>query len=116
MNRLLKNGPPDQSEADLPWRGRADLLGRIGELEQEVGQMKEAVASHAVVDHAIGVIIALGGLHPDQGFEVLRDVSRHTDTRLREIAEEIMLWVRTEQLAGEFPDALAGALARARAA
>ncbi|MET7888118.1 ANTAR domain-containing protein [Streptomyces avermitilis] len=65
---------------------------RIVELEEEIGQLKEAVTSHAVVDQAIGVLVALGRVTPDQGWAVLREVSQHTNIKLRYIAEMILVW------------------------
>ena len=59
---------------------------RIAELQAEVDQLKEAVASHAVVDQAIGMMVALGRVTPDQGWELLKDVSHHTNIKLRNIA------------------------------
>ena len=67
---------------------------RIAELEAEVVQLKEAVASHAVVDQAIGMMVAFGRVTPDQGWEVLKDVSQHTNIKLRNIAELILIWGR----------------------
>ncbi|MFE2296849.1 ANTAR domain-containing protein [Streptomyces sp. NPDC059445] len=72
---------------------------RIFELEAEVQQLKEAVTSHAVVDQAIGMMVALGRVSPDQGWAVLKDVSQHTNIKLRNVAELIILWGRD----GEIP-------------
>ncbi|MFE2101278.1 MULTISPECIES: ANTAR domain-containing protein [unclassified Streptomyces] len=79
---------------------------RIAELQAEVDQLKEAVASHAVIDQAIGMMVALGRVTPDQGWEVLKDVSQHTNIKLRSIAELILVWGRR----GEIPPALRAAL------
>ncbi|MFI0965891.1 ANTAR domain-containing protein [Streptomyces sp. NPDC021080] len=73
---------------------------RVLELEAEVRQLKEAVTSHAVVDQAIGMMVALGRVSPDQGWAVLKDVSQHTNTKLRDVAEQILVWGRE----GEIPD------------
>ncbi|MFD8230229.1 ANTAR domain-containing protein [Streptomyces massasporeus] len=40
--------------------------------------MRRAVASHARVDQAIGVLVAVYRLEPAAGFEVLREVSQRT--------------------------------------
>ncbi|MGC0333955.1 hypothetical protein RKD23_006945 [Streptomyces sp. SAI-170] len=77
----------------------ADETERIIELQEEVQQLKEAVTSHAVVDQAIGMMVALGRVAPDQGWTVLREVSQHTNIKLRHVAELILLWGR----AGEIP-------------
>ncbi|MEU3174264.1 ANTAR domain-containing protein [Streptomyces sp. NPDC007000] len=76
----------------MPTDGEAD---RILQLEEEVQQLKEAVVSHAVVDQAIGVVVVLGRVSPDQGWTVLREVSQHTNVKLRDIAGTIVAWGRT---------------------
>ncbi|MGW0874616.1 ANTAR domain-containing protein [Streptomyces sp. NPDC002740] len=81
-------------------RGTADETARIFALQEEVDQLKEAVASHAVVDQAIGVMVALGRMTPDQGWLVLKEVSQHTDIKLRNVADLILVRGRT----GEMPD------------
>ena len=84
------------------------------DLQTEIGQLQEAIVSHTVIDHAIGVVITLGGLRPDQGFEVLREVSQHTNIKLRQISEQLVNWVHSEQLPDEIRNALDRALAAAR--
>lgn len=73
---------------------------RIFQLEEEVDQLKEAVTSHAVVDQAIGILVALGHVTPDQGWAVLREVSQHANIKLRNVAEMIVIWGRN----GELPE------------
>ncbi|MGW6009541.1 ANTAR domain-containing protein [Streptomyces sp. NPDC055210] len=86
---------PAPSDEDTP---------RIVELEEEIGQLKEAVTSHAVVDQAIGMMVALGRVTPDQGWCVLREVSQHTNLKLRNVAELIIVWGQRGDLP---PDVLA---------
>ncbi|MGW7049017.1 ANTAR domain-containing protein [Streptomyces avermitilis] len=80
-----------RSGPDEPYATAAEP-DRIFELEEEIGQLKEAVTSHAVVDQAIGVLVALGRVTPDQGWAVLREVSQHTNIKLRYVAEMILIW------------------------
>ncbi|MER5946906.1 ANTAR domain-containing protein [Streptomyces sp. NPDC001904] len=91
-----------------------DRCPKITGLQDEMRQLQQAIVSHSVVDQAIGVVIALGGLTPEQGWSVLREVSQHTNTKLREIAEQVVAWTA----GGELPDgarqALDAALLRAR--
>ncbi|MEV5612483.1 ANTAR domain-containing protein [Streptomyces sp. NPDC052225] len=88
--------------------------GRIGVLQDEVRQLHRAIASHAIVDQAIGVVLVLGGLAPEQGWDVLKEVSQHTNTKLREIAGQVVAWTSGGQLDSEVRHALDVALARAR--
>ncbi|AKJ15122.1 hypothetical protein ABB07_35200 [Streptomyces incarnatus] len=85
---------------------------RISELQAEVDQMKEAVISHAVVDQAIGMVVALGRVTPDEGWEVLREVSQHTNIKLRNIAELILIWGRRGEIPADVLTALEDALDR----
>ncbi|MCH5677435.1 ANTAR domain-containing protein [Streptomyces gilvus] len=85
---------------------------RIFELEEQVDQLKEAVASHAVVDQAIGMVVALGRVSPDQGWAVLRDVSQHTNIKLRNVAELIVIWGRSGMMPTEIRAELEDALDR----
>lgn len=79
----------------MPTDGGAD---RILQLEEEVQQLKDAVVSHAVVDQAIGMIVALGRVSPDQGWAVLKEVSQRTNIKLRNVADMILVWGRTGML------------------
>ncbi|GGY16926.1 hypothetical protein GCM10010358_80650 [Streptomyces minutiscleroticus] len=71
---------------------------RIAALEARNDQLRQAMRSHAVVDQAIGVLIAIARIGPEQGWEVLREVSQHANIKLRQVAEEIIAWPRTGEL------------------
>ncbi|MFE2537277.1 ANTAR domain-containing protein [Streptomyces sp. NPDC059371] len=71
---------------------------RVGELENQNARLQEAVRSHAVVDQAIGVVLAVGRLTPDQGWDILREISQRTNIKLRHVAELIIDWAQTGQL------------------
>lgn len=81
-------------------------------LQEEIDQLKEAVASHAVVDQAIGMVVALGRVTPDEGWEVLKEVSQHTNVKLRNVAELILVWGRTGDMPAEIRAELEDALDR----
>ncbi|MEV3972901.1 ANTAR domain-containing protein [Streptomyces sp. NPDC050698] len=86
---------------------------QLFELREEVQQLKEAVVSHAVVDQAIGMVVVLGRISPDQGWAVLKEVSQHTNIKLRNVAELILAWGRTGVMPAEIRAALEDALDRA---
>ncbi|EGX56829.1 hypothetical protein SZN_25829 [Streptomyces zinciresistens K42] len=90
----------------------SDDSDRILQLEEEVDQLKEAVVSHAVVDQAIGMIVALGRVGPDEGWAVLKDVSQHTNIKLRSVAELILRWGRDGRMPPEIRVELEEALER----
>ncbi|MDT0609347.1 ANTAR domain-containing protein [Streptomyces lancefieldiae] len=85
---------------------------QIFELQEQVRQLKEAVVSHAVVDQAIGMIVALGRVTPDQGWIVLKEVSQHTNIKLRNVAETILIWGRAGVMPPEIRAALEDCLDR----
>jgi hypothetical protein len=74
-------------------------------------QLQQALASHAVIDQAIGVLAVLGQITPGDGFTVLREVSQHTDIKLTQVAEEVLKHAQgaalPDVLLGEFQAALA---------
>jgi hypothetical protein len=90
----------------------ADESDRIFALQEEIGQLKEAMASHAVVDQAIGMVVALGRVAPDQGWEVLKGVSQHTNIKLRNVADLILIWGRSGEMPPEIRAELEDALDR----
>ncbi|MFD5723535.1 ANTAR domain-containing protein [Streptomyces sp. NPDC127036] len=66
----------------------------VAELKDENAHLQQAVHAHAVIDQAIGVLLAAGGLTPDQGWNALREVSQRTNTKLRHVAERLIEWAR----------------------
>jgi predicted amidohydrolase YtcJ len=78
-----------RAQRPLPDAGREDAVAR---LEGEVVQLRRAVDSHATVDQAIGVLIAVYRIVPEDGFEVLRKVLQHTNIKVRALAEMVIGW------------------------
>nr|WSZ20094.1 ANTAR domain-containing protein [Streptomyces canus] len=93
-----------------------ELVEKIEELQEENAQLRQALVSHAVVDQAIGVVLALSGLRPDQGWEVLKTVSQRTNTKLRDVAQHIVRRPDLGGLPAEIEPALRIALTEAQAA
>ena len=94
-------------------RGRQDpnhLLERIAALQQEVGQLRRALASHAVVDQAIGVLRAVYGLSSEQAWDVLERVSQHANIKLRGVAAHVVRWSGRGGLPEEIATELAAAV------
>ncbi|MFI6559543.1 ANTAR domain-containing protein [Streptomyces sp. NPDC050534] len=72
---------------------------QIHDLESRLGQLEIAVESHAVVDQAMGVLIAVGRLSPDEAWDILRETSMSTNIKLRHVAGLVVAWGRTGRLA-----------------
>ena len=66
------------------------LRAEMEQLRTENRQLHRALASHAVIDQAIGVLTLMGQIAPQDGFTVLREVSQHTNTKLTDLAEHIL--------------------------
>ncbi|WP_426567314.1 ANTAR domain-containing protein [Streptomyces canus] len=64
----------------------------VARLEHENAHLRHAVDSHATVDQAIGGLVATHRLWPAAGFEVVREVSRHTNIKLHAVAKNLIAW------------------------
>ncbi|MEV0911800.1 ANTAR domain-containing protein [Streptomyces hokutonensis] len=60
------------------------------ELRVEVVQLKRAMLTRPVIDLARGVLMASFGLSPEDAWSVLVDVSQHTNTKLHQLAEDLV--------------------------
>ncbi|MFI1927261.1 ANTAR domain-containing protein [Streptomyces sp. NPDC020377] len=70
----------------------------VEQLQQENAQLRQAVDSHAVVDQAIGVLVVVHRIPPGAGFEVLRQVSQHTNIKLHTVAQLVIDWALGQPL------------------
>lgn len=76
--------------------GQADpLTARIASLEAEVAGLRKALQTRTVIGQATGLIAAVQGLTPQQGFQLLVRMSQHHNVKLHAIA------VKLVDLAGE---------------
>ncbi|MEU9275676.1 ANTAR domain-containing protein [Streptomyces sp. NPDC048341] len=89
-----------------------DLVHEVRQLRAEKEQLYQAVTSHAAVDQAIGVLLLIGNITPEDGFTVLREVSQRTNTKLSGIAEQIVKHAQGAALPDIVLTELRAALAR----
>jgi ANTAR domain len=87
-------------------------LRQIERLRAENQQLQRAVSSHATVDQAIGVLLTLGRIGPDDGFDVLREVSQRLNIKLSALAAEIIKYGQGADLPDPILGELHAALAR----
>lgn len=78
-----------------------DLAAGHDRLVDENRQLQRAVSSHAVIDQAIGAVVVLGKIPPEEAWRALRDVSQRTNTKLRTVAEHILAYAQ----GGSLPEA-----------
>ncbi|MFG2794656.1 ANTAR domain-containing protein [Streptomyces sp. NPDC048419] len=103
----------DADRADpRPVPGQEVFQHQISDLKEEVSQLNQALDSHAVIDQAIGVVSALGGIEPERCLQVLTEVSQHTNIKLRRVAEHIVAWAHSQEMPDVIRQALDTALTR----
>jgi hypothetical protein len=95
-----------------PVPGHEAFKHQISNLKEEVSQLNQALDSHAVIDQAIGVVSALGGIEPERGLQVLTEVSQHTNIKLRQVAEHTVAWAHSQEMPDVIRQALDAALTR----
>ncbi|MGW6459933.1 ANTAR domain-containing protein [Streptomyces sp. NPDC055078] len=59
-------------------------------LREEVAGLREALASHPVIDMARGMVMATASCTPEEAWQVLVSVSQHSNVKLREVARHIV--------------------------
>ncbi|MEU4875970.1 ANTAR domain-containing protein [Streptomyces sp. NPDC021608] len=91
-----------------------ELAKKVAALEQEVDQLRRALASRAEIDQAMGVVAAVCRLSPENSWDVLRQVSQHTNIKLRDVARHVMGWVTSGRLPEEIRPAMRAAVLRTR--
>ncbi|MGH3315017.1 MAG: ANTAR domain-containing response regulator [Nocardioidaceae bacterium] len=94
--------PEEFSQLDAPMleclAGGVAALLRAPEstrLLAEIGQLREALTSRAVIDQAIGIVMAHGNCDADTAFQRLKAASRNRNIKLREIARMLVEHTKT---------------------
>jgi anti-anti-sigma factor len=62
---------------------------RLHVLQEEVEQLRQAIASRPVIDQARGMLMALHSCTPDEAWHILRETSQLSNTKLRTVAEAL---------------------------
>ncbi|WP_262386879.1 ANTAR domain-containing protein [Streptomyces sp. TRM49041] len=85
---------------DTPHRDAQPASGEvlIEQLKTQIAHLERAVESHAVIDQAMGVLMAVGGCSSSKVWDVLRETSMCTNTKLRHVAELVVHWAHTGNL------------------
>ncbi|WP_252538662.1 ANTAR domain-containing response regulator [Streptomyces sp. RO-S4] len=84
---------------------------RLHLLQEEVEQLRQAIASRPVIDQARGILMATYGCSSDEAWHILRDASQLSNTKLRTVAESLTASAAAEGIAP--PPEVRTALARA---
>ncbi|MFH9570414.1 ANTAR domain-containing protein [Streptomyces sp. NPDC017454] len=62
---------------------------RLHVLQEEVEQLRQAIASRPVIDQARGVLMALHACTSDEAWHILREASQLSNTKLRTVAAAV---------------------------
>jgi GAF domain-containing protein len=62
------------------------LAVRLAERTEMSAQLQDALASRAVIDQALGIVMSQRRCTADDAFEILRAISQNTNTRLHDVA------------------------------
>ncbi|MFJ9906206.1 ANTAR domain-containing protein [Streptomyces sp. NPDC101152] len=83
-------------------------------LREEVEQLRQAMVSRPVIDQARGVLMAAHGCTSEQAWDVLREASQHSNTKLREVAAAVVATAGSQgtPLPATVRDALRTAISR----
>lgn len=63
---------------------------RLQELEDEAAQLRSSLTSRATIDQAIGIVVTERRADPDDAFQLLVEVSQHTNIKLRDVAAALV--------------------------
>jgi GAF domain-containing protein len=105
LNVYARGGPPaDAATRDLVSRFAAYAVVPVSNMylyesaKEQVGHLRAALDSRAVIDQAKGILMERLKLTADVAFQLLAQVSMSSNTKVRDVAER---FVRTGQLPGE---------------
>ena len=74
----------------LPGTVAVGIAARLSADAVLTAQLRAALASRAVIDQAIGVIMAEQRCTTDEAFAVLRTASQNRNVKLRQVAQDIV--------------------------
>lgn len=92
-------GPEETGEAETFARhasGALTLAMRLASCADQNDQLRSSIVSRAVIDQALGVIMATERCPQDRAFALLRSVSQNTNVKLRDLAATIVTSVSGE--------------------
>ncbi|MEU5592561.1 ANTAR domain-containing protein [Streptomyces sp. NPDC020298] len=106
--RILELAGLDTSEAPGSSAVSRERAERMHLLEEEIGQLRRAIASRPLIDQARGVLMATHACTSDQAWDILRETSQLSNTKLHTVAEAVT--ASTTADGPPFPEGLRGAL------
>ncbi|MFF3274588.1 ANTAR domain-containing response regulator [Streptomyces chrestomyceticus] len=103
------SGGPDASK-----RSRDETV--VDQLRAENAQLRQALDSRPVIDQARGILMATESCTAEQAWDILRQTSQHTNTKVNEVAGEVVASATGAVVPGPVRTQLQAAVDRHRAA
>ncbi|PZH15828.1 hypothetical protein C1I97_07415 [Streptomyces sp. NTH33] len=69
---------------------------RLLQLQTEIEQLRQAIASRPVIDQARGILMATHACTPEQAWDILRETSQRSNIKLRTVAAAVTKGVRSD--------------------
>ncbi|MEF3112051.1 ANTAR domain-containing response regulator [Streptomyces chrestomyceticus] len=88
----------------------------VDELRAENAQLRQALDSRPVIDQARGILMATESCTAEQAWDILRQTSQHTNTKVYEVAGEVVASATGAVVPGPVRTQLQAAVDRHRAA
>ncbi|MET8566928.1 ANTAR domain-containing protein [Streptomyces sp. NPDC004783] len=92
----LHTAPDPPAPAPVRSAVAAERSERLHVLQEEVEQLRHAIASRPVIDQARGVLMALHSCTPDEAWHILREASQLSNTKLRTVAAAVTAGARVD--------------------
>ncbi|MFC0431396.1 ANTAR domain-containing protein [Kutzneria buriramensis] len=73
-----------------PPSGEDRLRARIAELESEIDGLRRALRTRTVIAQATGLLAAVGEQGPQQGFQLLVELSQQYNVKLHTLAQQVV--------------------------
>ncbi|MEU2897748.1 ANTAR domain-containing protein [Streptomyces sp. NPDC088106] len=109
----LRSPAPEAIPSPLSSAVAREREERLHLLQEEVEQLRQAIASRPVIDQARGILMATYGCASDEAWHILREASQLSNTKLRDVAESLTACAETEGTPP--PEEIRAALSRALA-
>ena len=92
----LRSPAPHGTPPPAPSAVAREREERLHLLQEEVEQLRQAIASRPVIDQARGILMATYGCTSDEAWHILREASQLANTQLRAVAESLTACAATE--------------------
>ena len=99
-----------------PLAGDAALLAEVVELRAQNEQLGRALATRATIDQALGMVMVLAPCSSERAWDLLVEVSQHSNIKLRDVAAALVAITQDETLPEPVQRELCRALRRLHAA